>query len=81
MDKRLVLMYLRPCSVTDVRVAGVHVNCIAAGAPHYYVLLDPHETPSHAHELLCGYATGVSPLASPEGKPWLLPPVDSYSEP
>ena len=53
-DMRLVLVYLRPCSGADTRVAGVRINCIAAGAPHCHVFLDPHETPSHAHELCCG---------------------------
>ena len=49
--------YLRPCSVTDACVAGVYLNCIAAGAPHCHVLLDPHDTPPHAHELCCDYDT------------------------
>ena len=51
----MVLIYLRPCSATDARVASVHVNCIAAGAPHCQVFPYPNEPPSHALKLFCGY--------------------------
>ena len=54
-DKRLEMIYMRPYSGEDARVAGVYVNCIAAGAPHCHMFLYPHELPSHAHKRFCGY--------------------------
>ena len=40
-EKSLVLVHLRSSSETDACVPGVHVDCVAAGAPHCHVLLDP----------------------------------------
>ena len=55
MEERLVLVHLRAGSGTDACVPGVHIGCIAAGAPHCHMFLNPHETPSNAHEFCCGY--------------------------
>ena len=55
MEERLVLVHLRAGSGTDACVSGVHIGCIAAGAPYYHMFLNPHEAPSNAHELCCGY--------------------------
>ena len=55
MEERMVLVRLRAGSGTDTCVSGVHIGCIAAGAPHCHMFLNPHETPSNAHELCCGY--------------------------
>ena len=56
MEERLVLFHLlRAGSGTDAYVSGVHVRCIAAGAPHCHRFLNPLEAPSNAHELCCGY--------------------------
>ena len=38
-------------------MTGVHVDCIAAGAPPCDVLLNPYEVHSHYHELPCRYDT------------------------
>lgn len=43
------------CSGTDACEAGVRVDCIAAGAHHCHVSLNPHEAPSNARELYRGY--------------------------
>ena len=40
-EKWLVLVHLRRGSGTDTCVPGIHVHCIAAGAPHCHVLLIP----------------------------------------
>ena len=56
-EKWLVLVHLRPGSGTTSCVPGVYVDCIATGARHCHVLLDPYETPSHDHELYCRYYT------------------------
>ena len=40
-EKWLVLVHLRSSSGTDACVPSVHVDCVAAGAPHCHVLLDP----------------------------------------
>ena len=45
-EKWLVLVHMRPGYGTDACVPGVHVDCIAAGAPHGHVLLNPYEAPS-----------------------------------
>lgn len=39
-EKRMVLGHLRPGSVTNSCVSGVHVDCIAAGPPHCHVFLN-----------------------------------------
>ena len=49
-DTRLVLVHLCPGYGEDVCVSGVHVDCIAAGAPTCHVFLNPHEAPSISHE-------------------------------
>ena len=54
MEERLVLVHLRTGSGTDTCVSGVHIGCIAAGAPHCHIFLNPHETSSNSHELSCG---------------------------
>ena len=41
-EKRLVLVHLRPGSAAEAGVS-VHVDCIAVGAPHCYVILNPHK--------------------------------------
>ena len=41
MEKWLVLVHLRLGPWTDACVPGVHVHCIAAGAPHCHVPLIP----------------------------------------
>ena len=71
-----------PCSRTDARVAGVHGNCIVAGPPHCHVLFDHFETPSHVHELCCGYDSmkRSESVGLARSMPRLLP-VDYYSEP
>ena len=52
MEKRLVLVYLRAGSRTDACVSGVHISCIAAGAPHSHILLNPHEAPSLLYRIV-----------------------------
>lgn len=52
MEKGLVLVHMRPGFATYKCVPGVHVSCIAAGAPYCHVLLDPYGGSSHSHELL-----------------------------
>ena len=42
-EKQLVLVNLLPGSGADECVSGVHVDCIAAGAPQRHVFLNPHE--------------------------------------
>lgn len=54
-EKRMVLDHLRPGSVMNSCVPGVHVDCIAAGPPHCPVLLNPDIVSSNAHDLRCGY--------------------------
>lgn len=48
----MVLVHLRAVSGTDACAPGIRVDRIAAGTPHSGVLLNPHETPSQAHELI-----------------------------
>ena len=56
-EKWLVLVHLRLGSGTNACVPGAHVDCIAAGAPHCHVLVNPCEVPSHVHKLCCRYDT------------------------
>ena len=55
MEQRLVLVHLRAGSGTDECVSGVHIGFIAAVTLHRHMFLNPHEAPSNAHELCCGY--------------------------
>ena len=50
-----MLVHLRAASGTDVFVSGVHMGCIAAGAPHCHMFLNAHEASSNSHELFCAY--------------------------
>ena len=50
-EKRVVLVHVRHGSGADACVSGVHVACIAAGAPRCRVFFNPHEAPSNPHEL------------------------------
>ena len=40
-EERLVLVHLRPGSGAGACVSGVHVDCVAAGAPHCHVFIQP----------------------------------------
>ena len=55
MEERLALVHPRAGPATDAWVSGVHIGCIAAGALHCRMFLDPHDAPSNAHELCCRY--------------------------
>ena len=83
MEKWLVLVHLRPGSGTDACVPGVHLDCIAAGAPYCHVLLDPYETPSYGYELCCGYDTERVCWPRPKacsGSCPLWAPITSFGE-
>ena len=42
-------------SGTDACASGVHNGCIAARVPHRHTFINPHKTPSNAHEICFGY--------------------------
>lgn len=82
MEKQLVLVHVRPGSGTESLVSIVHVEiCIAARAPHYDVIFNPHEAPSIARECYWWYWHGANrPLAVAEGMQWLLSIADCCSK-
>ena len=96
MKEQLVLVHLRVGSGTDTCVSGVHIGCIAAGAPQCHMSFNPHEMPSNAHELCCGYdpkqvrwphpnvSGGYCPLKAPVAslrQRFGLPPPSGSSSP
>lgn len=50
-EKRSVLIFWLSYSETNAFVSRVRVDCIAAGARHRRVYLNPHAAPSNAHDI------------------------------
>ena len=55
MDQRLVLVYLRACTVAQTCMSRVGVHCTTGGTRHRLVLLDLQMSPPWVQELLGWY--------------------------
>ena len=81
-EEKLVLAHLRADSGADGCVSGVHIGCIAAGAPHCHMFLNLHKaSPFQCPRIMFRVRLAASPLAAPEGMRGLLPLEGSCNEP